>query len=168
MKKRFRKGISLLLALAMMVGSAVFRPAQAAQSPEDLSQGLLAHYDFEEVVGSTVSNKVSTNTSTTAELVGGAAVTDLGGTNPLGKSMQLSTAQDGMQLRNIVNAAQSSFSVSLWYKLSGSSSVNVNLVQAGTVGGSTGRTVLILSPRRLAKSWWWFPAGIPRRAGAFP
>ena len=143
MKKWFRTSISLLLVFAMIAGSAGLVRAETAV---DLSDGLLAHYDFEQVEGKTVSNKVSSNTTATATLSGGASVTDLGGTNPLGKSMQLSTAQDGMQLGNIVNAANSSFSVSMWYKLSGSSSVNVNLFQAGTIGGSTGRTILILSP----------------------
>jgi len=110
------------------------------------AEGLLAHYDFETVDGSTVSNNVTTNETTVATLSGNASVTDLDGENVLGKSLQLSSAQDGLQLTDIVNAATSSFTVSMWYKLNGSSSVNVNLFQAGTIGGSTGRTILILSP----------------------
>ena len=110
------------------------------------AEGLLAYYDFETVDGSTVANNVTSNETTVATLSGGAAVTNLDGENPLGSSLQLSSAQDGLQLTDIVNAAQSSFSVSMWYKMNATSSVNVNLFQAGTIGGSTGRTILILSP----------------------
>jgi len=110
------------------------------------AEGLLAHYDFETVDGTTVSNNVVTNETTTATLHGSASVTDLEGENVLGHSLRLTSAQDGMQLSDIVNAATSSFTVSMWYKLNGASSVNVNLFQAGTIGGSTGRTILILSP----------------------
>ncbi len=110
------------------------------------AEGLLAHYDFETVDGSTVANNVTSNETTVATLSGGAAVTDLDGENPLGSSLKLASAQDGLQLTDIVNAAESSFSVSMWYKMNATSSVNVNLFQAGTIGGSTGRTILILSP----------------------
>ena len=110
------------------------------------AEGLLAHYDFETVEDSTVINNVTSNETTVATLSGGAAVTDLEGENPLGSSLKLASAQDGLQLTDIVNAATSSFTVSMWYKMNGSSSVNVNLFQAGTIGGSTGRTILILSP----------------------
>ena len=138
MKKWLRSGISFLLAVAMIVSNAAFIRADEGV---DITSGLLAHYDFESVDGTTVSNKVTTNTTTTAVLSGNAAVTD---TDHMGKAMQLSGG--GLQLANIVNAAQSSFSVSLWYKASASSGSNVNLVQAGTIGGSTGRTILILDP----------------------
>ena len=138
MKKWLRSGISFLLAVAMIVSNAAFIRADEGV---DITSGLLAHYDFESVDGTSVSNKVSTNTATTAALSGNAAVTD---TDHMGKAMQLSGG--GLQLTNIVNAAQSSFSVSLWYKASASSGSNVNLVQAGTIGGSTGRTILILDP----------------------
>ena len=117
------------------------------------ADGLLAHYDFETVDGTTVANNVTTNTATTATLSGGAAVTNLNGGNVLGSSLQLTSAQDGMQLTNIVNAAESSFSVSMWYKLNTTSSVNVNLFQAGTIGGSSGRTILILQPNSTYKSY---------------
>ncbi len=117
------------------------------------AEGLLAHYDFETVEGTTVSNNVTTNTTTTATLNGGAAVTNLDGENLLGSSLQLTSAQDGMQLTNIVNAAESSFSVSMWYKLNAASTVNVNLFQAGTIGGSSGRTILILQPDSTYKSY---------------
>ena len=143
MKKWLRSSISLLLAVVMTLSSAAF---VRANESVDITKGLLAHYDFESVEGTQVENKVTSNTSATATLSGGAAVTDLNGTNPLGSSLKLTTAQDGMQLTNIVNASKSSFSVSMWYKLEGTSAANVNLLQAGTIGGSTGRTILILSP----------------------
>ena len=141
MKNWLRSGISLLLAAAMILG---FAPRARAVAP-DLTDGLLAHYDFETVSGTTVTNAANAATFP-GTLSGSAAVTDLDGSNKLGSSLQLTSAQDGMQLTNIVNASTSSFSVSMWYKLSGSSSVNVNLFQAGTIGGDTGRTILILSP----------------------
>ena len=121
--------------------------------PSVPAEGLLAHYDFETVEGTTVLNNVTSNETTTATLHGDAVVTDLGGENPLGHSLQLSSAQDGMQLTDIVNAAESSFSVSMWYKLNSTSSVNVNLFQAGTIGGSAGRTILILQPNSTYKSY---------------
>ena len=121
-------------------------PEPTEPEPTAPAEGLLAHYDFETVDGATVANNVASNETTTATLHGGAAVTDLEGENPLGSSLKLTSAQDGMQLTDIVNAAASSFSVSMWYKLNAASSVNVNLFQAGTIGGSTGRTILILSP----------------------
>ena len=134
MKKWTRSGISLLLALVMIVSNAAFVRADA-----DITDGLLAHYDFESVNGTTVPSKVPG--TATATLSGNANVAD---TDHMGKAMQLSGG--GLQLNDIVNASNSSFSVSLWYKASSASGSNVNLVQAGTIGGSTGRTILILDP----------------------
>ena len=105
-------------------------------------EGLLAHYTFE---SGDAANSVTTNETTTATLSGSATVVDLENVTVAGKAMQLD-GTGGLQLTDIVNAAESSFSVSLWYKASTTSSNNVNLVQAGTIGGSTGRTILILSP----------------------
>ena len=136
MKKWLRSGISLLLAAAMIVGSAGFA---RADERADITDGLLAHYDFESVDGTTVSNNV-TGTAT-ATLSGSASVAD---TDHMGRAMQLGGG--GLQLKDIVNASASSFSVSLWYKAGAASGSNVNLVQAGTIGGSTGRTILILDP----------------------
>ena len=134
MKKWTRSGISLLLALVMIVSNAAFVRADA-----DITDGLLAHYDFESVDGTAVSSKVPG--TATATLSGNANVAD---TDHMGRAMQLSGG--GLQLTNIVNASNSSFSVSLWYQASSASGSNVNLVQAGTIGGSTGRTILILDP----------------------
>ena len=53
MKKWTRSGISLLLALVMIVSNAAFVRADA-----DITDGLLAHYDFESVEGTTVPSKV--------------------------------------------------------------------------------------------------------------
>ena len=138
MKKWLRSGISLLLAVVMIAGSAAF---VRAEEGVDITAGLLAHYDFESAEGTTVVNNVTANTTTTATLSGNASLAE---TDHLGKAMQLSGG--GLQLMDIVNAADSSFSVSLWYKASATSGSNVNLVQAGTIGGSTGRTILILDP----------------------
>ena len=138
MNKWLRSGISLLLAVVMIAGSAAF---VRAEEGVDITDGLLAHYDCESVEGTTVVNKVSDNTRTTSNLSGNASIAD---TDHLGKAMQLSGG--GLQLMDIVNAADSSFSVSLWYKASATSGSNVNLVQAGTIGGGTGRTILILDP----------------------
>mgnify|MGYP003527996761 FL=1 len=138
MNKWLRSGISLLLAVVLIAGSAAF---VRAEEGVDITDGLLAHYDFESVEGTTVINKVSDNTRTTSNLSGNASIAD---TDHLGKAMQLSGG--GLQLMDIVNAADSSFSVSLWYKASATSGSNVNLVQAGTIGGGTGRTILILDP----------------------
>ena len=103
MKKWLRSGISLLLSAAMIVGSAGFA---RADERADITDGLLAHYDFESVDGTTVSNNV-TGTAT-ATLSGSASVAD---TDHMGRAMQLSGG--GLQLTNIVNASNSSFSVSL-------------------------------------------------------
>ena len=143
MKKWLRSGISFMLAFAMIVSAAGFVRAETTGETVDITQGLLAHYDFETVNDTTVSNNVTTNTTTTAELKNGAVVVD---SNKLGKAMKLLNNSQGMQLTNIVNAAESSFSVSMWYRLDGPSESNVNLFQAGTIGGSTGRTILILKP----------------------
>ena len=143
MKKWLKSSICLLLAVMLIVGSAAFVRAENTGAQVDITSGLLAHYDFETVEGTRVSNNVSTNTTTTAEIKNGASVVDSG---KLGKAMQITDNTQGMQMTNIVNAAESSFTVSMWYKLSGSSSANVNLFQAGTMGGSTGRTILILKP----------------------
>ena len=142
MKKWLRSTISLLLAVIMIIGSAA---VVRAVEQVDLSRGLLAHYDFETVSGSMVTNRADAD-AYPGTLSGSAVVTDLGGENKLGHSLQLGPAAGGMQLTDIINASTSSFSVSLWYKASATSSGNVNLVQAGTMGGSTGRTILILSP----------------------
>ena len=135
------------------VTEAVTEPEPSEPEATLPADGLLAHYDFENVEGTSVSNNVTTNTTTTATLNGGAAITNLDGENVLGNSLQLTAAQDGMQLTNIVNAAESSFSVSMWYKMNATSSVNVNLFQAGTIGGSSGRTILILQPNSTYKSY---------------
>ena len=139
MKKWIRSGISFLLAFVMTVGSAGFARAETPAGV-DITDGLLAHYDFESVDGTRVLSSVASNTAT-ADLSGSASVTD---TDHMGRAMQLSGG--GLQLMNIINASTSSFSVSLWYKASSGSGSNVNLVQAGTIGGSTGRTILILAP----------------------
>ena len=133
----------------------LYAVTEAVTEPEPSvpAEGLIAYYDFETVDGSTVANNVTTNTTTTATLNGAASVTNLDGENVLGNSLQLTSAQDGMQLSNIVDAAQSSFTVSMWYKLNATSSVNVNLFQAGTIGGSSGRTILILQPDSTYKSY---------------
>ena len=141
MKKWLRSSISILLAITLIAGNFVFAPVRATETAVDITAGLLAHYDFETVDGSTVANKVTGNGTTTAQLRGNASVAS-GGT--MGSAMQLSGG--GLQLTNIVNAATDSFSVSLWYKANAASRSNVNLVQAGTIGGSTGRTILILDP----------------------
>ncbi|MBQ7098682.1 MAG: discoidin domain-containing protein, partial [Oscillospiraceae bacterium] len=104
--------------------------------------GLLAHYTFE---SGDAANSVTTNETTTSALSGSAAVVELQNVAVPGKAMELSGA-GGLQLTNIVNAAESSFTVSMWYKASATSGSNVNLAQAGTIGGSTGRTILILDP----------------------
>ena len=139
MKKWTRSGISLLLAFVMIVSYTGLVRAETTTGV-DITDGLLAHYDFESVDGTRVLNTV-TNNNATADLSGSASVAD---TDHMGKAMQLSGG--GLQLMNIVNASVSSFSVSLWYKASSTSGSNVNLVQAGTIGGSTGRTILILAP----------------------
>ena len=150
MKKWLRSGISFMLAFAMIVSAAGFVRAETTGETVDITQGLLAHYDFETVNDTTVSNNVTTNTTTVAELKNGAAVVD---SNKLGKAMKLLNNSQGMQLTNIVNAAESSFSVSMWYRLDGPSESNVNLFQAGTMGGSTGRTILILKPDSTYRSF---------------
>ena len=140
MKKWLRSSISLLLAILMVAGSIPPVRAEAADGGVDITQGLLAHYDFESVEGTAVPNLVTSNEIATAALNGSVSVAD---TDHMGKAMDLSGG--GLQLTNIVNAAESSFSVSLWYKADGPSSGNTNIVQAGTIDGSTGRTVLILT-----------------------
>ena len=93
MKKWIRTSISFLLVLAMIVSTPVFVHAETPGGTVDITQGLLAHYDFENVEGTQVANKVTSNTDTTATLSGGAAVTDLNGTNPLGSFPALSARQ---------------------------------------------------------------------------
>ena len=58
MKNWLRSGISLLLAAAMILG---FAPRARAVAP-DLTDGLLAHYDFETVSGTTVTNAANAAT----------------------------------------------------------------------------------------------------------
>ena len=135
MKKWLRSGISLLLAITMIAGGAAF---VRAEESTDITDGLLAYYTFEQ---GDAANSVTDNPTATAALSGNAAVVD---TDHMGKALQLSGG--GLQLTNVVNAAQSSFSVSLWYRADAVSGNNVNLVQAGTIRGSTGRTILILDP----------------------
>ena len=120
----------------------LYAVTEVVTEPEPTEPGLLAHYTFE---SGDAANSVTTNETTTAALSGSAAVVDLENVAVPGKAMQLSGA-GGLQLTNIVNAAESSFTVSLWYKASATSGSNVNLVQAGTIGGGTGRTILILDP----------------------
>ena len=145
MKKWMRSVISLLLAFLMLAGSTPIVTTQAADDGVDLSNGLLAHYDFENVTGTDVPNTADATTYTAA-ISGSATVVDLEGITQPSKALQLGSAAGGMQLTDIVNASTSSFSVSLWYKATATSSSNVNLVQAGTMDGSTGRTILILAP----------------------
>ena len=142
MKKWLRSSISLLLAAVMLVGSAAFVRAEAGEETATLTSGLLAHYSFE---SGDAANGVTSNVTTTAALSGSAAVVELQNVAVPGKAMELSGA-GGLQLTNLVNAAESSFTVSLWYKASATSSSNINLIQAGTIRGATGRTILILSP----------------------
>lgn len=103
----------------------------------DITDGLVAHYDFETVNGTTVTNNVTTNTTTTATLNN----TTVEENDHMGNAIRLNGG--GLQLTNVVNATTSSFSVSLWYKAS--NNAHYNLVQAGTIGGSTGRTILLLN-----------------------
>ena len=144
MRKQMRSVISLLLAILLIAGSTPLIRVQAADDSVDLTNGLLAHYDFENVTGTTVPN--TADAAYSAVISGSAAVVDLEGITTPGKALQLGSAAGGMQLTNIVNASASSFSVSLWYQATATSSSNVNLVQAGTMDGSTGRTILILAP----------------------
>ncbi|MBQ4551198.1 MAG: S-layer homology domain-containing protein [Oscillospiraceae bacterium] len=120
----------------------LYAVTEVGTEPEPTEPGLLAHYTFE---SGDAANSVTTNETTTAALSGSAAVVELQNVAVPGKAMELSGA-GGLQLTNIVNAAESSFTVSMWYKASATSGSNVNLAQAGTIGGSTGRTILILDP----------------------
>ena len=141
MKQWLKSSICLLLAVLMIVGNVSVVRAENTDESVDITSGLLAHYTFE---SGDAANSVTANPAATAALSGNASVVELENVTVPGKAMQLSGG--GLQLTNIVNAAESSFSVSLWYKASGTSGSNVNLVQAGTIRGSTGRTILILSP----------------------
>ena len=142
-KKLLKKGVSFLLVVTMIANTGMTAFAEN-DSSVDLSNGLIAHYDFETVEGTSVTNKANAG-KFEGTLSGSAAIS--AGTK-LGKSLQLGTAAGGMQLSNLVNASASSFSVSMWYKADRISGSNVNLVQAGTIAGGTGRTILILSPEQ--------------------
>ena len=115
--------------------------AEEAEPEVDITSGMIAHYDFEEVEGTSVPNVVDSETYT-GTLSGTTSISEEG---KIGDALELGS-QGGMQLNNIVNASNSSFSVSMWYKGANETfnASNANLVQAGTIGGSTGRTILIL------------------------
>ena len=108
MKKWIRSAICLLLAVLMILSNTAVIRAEAAQDGVDLSNGLLAHYDFENVSGTSVPNKVASGTCT-ATLNGSATVVDLEGVMQPGKALQLGSAPGGLQLTDIVNASTSSF-----------------------------------------------------------
>ena len=119
-------------------GLSVNAVTTTATDDTDITSGLLAHYDFETVTDNTVSNNVTTNTTTTAVLNGSVTVEE---TDHMGNAIQFNGG--GLQLTNIVNATTSSFSVSMWYKAG--NNAHYNLIQAGTIDGSTGRTILLLN-----------------------
>ena len=162
LRKTMKRALCYLLVLGMVAGNAI--PAQAegdSQVTTDLTEGLLAYYDFEtttttETDSGTVTKVLNEKDAATyaGTLEGSATISNEDGTNAFGNSLKIGSALGGMQLENIINAKDSIFSVSMWYKsdvaMVSSSGIKVNLVQAGTIGddgaGATaGRTILILS-----------------------
>ena len=138
--KKLKRTLCYVLALGMISTSVL--PVRA-EGKTDLTAGLVAYYDFETVADASVTNKVD-SAAYAGTLSGTAVVSNEEGT--FDNSLKLGGGAGGMQLTSIIDASTTSFSVSMWYKASSTSSNNVNLVQAGTIDGGTGRTILILSP----------------------
>ncbi len=153
--KMLKSTLCYVLALGMISGSLFPMQVRAASDAT-----LIAHYDFEAAEGTTVPNKVGDDY--TGTLSGAAVISNEDGTNVLGNSLKFGSTVGGMQLTDILNACTTSFTVSMWYKLESTSSTNVNLVQAGEIGGSTGRTILILDPN--AKYYTYITGDNAKRA----
>ena len=144
-KRRIRLLIGGLMAAGML--SASVPPAWAAEGDSevmvrtaDITEGMLARYDFEEASGTSVPNKQSA--AYTAALMG--SNVSVAEDALFGRVLKFSEGTDGyMNIPQIMNTSGTSYSVSLWYKYEAGAgrSENVILLQQN----SGGRTFLMLT-----------------------
>ncbi|MBQ8857938.1 MAG: discoidin domain-containing protein, partial [Lachnospiraceae bacterium] len=139
LRKTMKRTLCYLLALGMLGGSVL--PAQA-EGETSSGATLIAHYDFENVSGTTVPNTVDANTYAGTLNGAGASIQD---ETELGKSLNFSgTAASWMQIDSVVNTGANSYSISLWYKYDTTvSRGNKRVVLLQQNGG--GRTLLTLT-----------------------
>ena len=137
----FKKAISALLVAGMLVGT--MAPVSTMAADVDISENLIAHYDFEGASGTTVPNTCG---DTFAGTLSGGNVS-IAEDETWGNLLSFSTsATDGcMTIPGIVNTGANSYSISLWYKLDTSVSrgqKRMVLLQQT----DSGRTLLTLTP----------------------
>ncbi|MBR6771392.1 MAG: chitobiase/beta-hexosaminidase C-terminal domain-containing protein [Lachnospiraceae bacterium] len=150
MKKRRIKALLCGLVLTSMLSSSVL-PAWATTvgneqavtvTATELTAGLLAHYDFEEAVDTSVPNKQSAE-NYTATLEG--SNTSIAEDELFGKVLKFTDGTDGyMKIPQIMNASSTSYSISLWYKYDASAARAENIILLQQSSG--GRTFLLLTP----------------------
>ena len=136
--KKIKRTLCYVLTLGMIGGSLLPMKAEAATSAK-----LIAHYDFENVDGTTVPNVADGATGFAGTLNGSGA--SIMAETELGNSLKFSgAAASWMQINSIVNTGAKSYSISMWYKYDTTvSRGNKRVVLLQQNGG--GRTLLTLT-----------------------
>ncbi len=137
--KSGKRIIAIILTFIIVVG---VLPFQAKAEEADITAGMIAYYDFEDVDSTNVPNKVDA-TTLPGVLHGGIAVTT---NSEWGKSLEFTgDISKYMQIANAVDTGANSYSISMWYKLDANyDRGNKNTVLLQQTG--TGRTLLTLKP----------------------
>lgn len=137
MKKKLKATLCWMLAICMVINTGFI--ANADETAIDITDGLIAYYDFENVDGTSVPNTV--NGAYTGTLVGGISTEK---NDKWGNSLKFEgDASKYMTIPQIVNTGEKSYSVSLWYKLDTSyERGNKNTVLVTQTG--SGRTLVNL------------------------
>ncbi len=111
MRKKLKATLCWMLAISMMINTGFV--ANADETTVDITDGLIAYYDFENVDGTNVPNTV--DDTYTGTLVGGISTEQ---NDTWGTSLKFEgDASKYMSIPQIVNTGEKSYSVSLWYKL---------------------------------------------------
>ena len=106
MKKKLKAALSCLLAISMMINTGFI--ANADEATVDITDGLIAYYDFEDVDGTSVPNKAGN--AYTGTLVGGISTEQ---NDTWGNSLKFEgDASKYMTIPQIVNTGEKSYSVS--------------------------------------------------------
>ena len=148
MENKSKRFLSLLLALVMVIGMMPMS-VLAEETAVDITTGLIGYYDFETVNDDGEVVNGATDGTVNGTLLDGAVVATVP-ENDSNNALYVTNweSKEGMYLTDILNTSTSSFSVSMWYKMTGSTNwaSNWNLIQASNAAGGQGRTILVLDP----------------------
>lgn len=139
-RRVFSFGLAITLIMTMIPANV--KTAKAAPKRADITEGLIAYYDFEDCEGTTVPN-IQGNTAYNGTLLGNNV--SVRNAEYLGNALHFENGTEGhMKIPNVINSGENNYSISLWYKYDTSfDRENANTVLLQQNGN--GRSILLLT-----------------------